>query len=350
VRRGLLVLACLPLAATACGGESVPGPLGPPAGGTALRAELNAPEGLALDTNGNLFVSELEGHRVVKIDGNGALAAVAGTGTPGFSGDGIQADRAQLNGPAGLALDALGNLLIADHSNDRIRKVTAAGVIETLKGSTAAGLNDPIGVVATSDGDVYVADEQNARVLKISSSGTVTRVAGGGSADPGKPGPATQARLSHPSYVLVDEDDNLIFTDFGANRILRVDASGTLTSVAGTGEPGFGGDGGPATRASLDVPSGLALDADGNLYVSDTDNNRIRRIDSKGTITTLAGTGERGFAGDQGNAAAAQLNAPADLEIDATGSLYVADQGNGRVRVINDKGAIDTVAGGGMPR
>jgi DNA-binding beta-propeller fold protein YncE len=337
------------LLVSACGG-TVPGPTGPPAGGPALHADLRAPEGLTLDTNGNLYVSELEGARVVKIDGNGELEVVAGTGTAGFSGDGGQATQALLAAPAGLALDAQGELVIADRGNDRIRRVGAAGTIETIRGSPSAGLNGPAGVAVTAEGDVYVADQQNARVLKIKASGRVTRVAGGGSSDPGDGGRATAARLSRPSYVLLDQDGNLLFTDSGANRIRRIDPHGVITTIAGTGEAGFSGDGGPATGARLHSPTGLALDADGNLYVSDSGNNRVRRISARGTITTLAGTGDAGFGGDGGDAAAAKLDAPADLEVDAVGSIYVADQGNGRVRVIDHDGVIDSIAGGGMQR
>lgn len=331
MRPELLVLPLgLSLLAAACGGVA-PGPTGPPAGGEATRAELRAPEGLTLDTNGNLYVSEFDGARVVRIDGNGALDVVAGTG-------------AQLRQPAGLTLDGLGRLLIADRGNGRVGRISADSSIETVPGTNRLG--GPVGVAVNSDGDVYVTDDERALLVRVGASGTAECLVDGR----GHCGPAPRWRLRRPSYVLLDRAGDLLVSDAGANRVLKVGQDGAVTTLAGTGVRGFGGDGGRATAAKLDRPTGLALDADGNLYVSDSGNNRVRRISDDGTITTIAGSGVAGFSGDEGDAAAAQLDAPGDLEVDAVGSLYVADRGNGRIRVVDHDGVIDTIAGGGSER
>ena len=339
----------LVLVAAGCGGGgSSARPSGLAPGGAATHAEVAEPEALALDAAGNLYVSEFGGARVDRIARDGTLTVVAGTGTVGLSGDGGPAAKARLNAPTGLVVTADGRLLIADHHNNRIRAVGRAGVITTVPGSIEAELNDPIGLALGERGVLYIADEQNARVLRIEPSGEVVVVAGGAAASlrPGDGGPATKALLGHPSYLLLDRAGNLLFTDFTENRIRNVDRDGVITTIAGTGATGFAGDGGPATAAELNFPTGLALDADGNLYVSDADNNRVRRIDREGVITTVAGTGVRGFGGDGGPATAAKLDAPAGLALDAGGNLYIADQGNDRVRRVDTKGMIATVAGG----
>ena len=175
----------------------------------------------------------------------------------------------------------------------------------------------------------------------------IATVAGGGAEDPGDGGPATEAALSHPSYVAVDTAGNLYVSDFLANRVRKVDPEGVITTVAGTGAAGFSGDGGPAIAAELSFPTGIAFDGDGNLYLSDADNNRVRKVDPAGVITTVAGTGAPGFSGDGGPATAAELDAPAGLAVSADGRLYIADQGNDRVRRIERDGVITAVAGGG---
>jgi sugar lactone lactonase YvrE len=185
-------------------------------------------------------------------------------------------------------------------------------------------------------------------VVRIERSGKVVVIAGGDEASlqPGDGGPATKAVLQHPSYLVLDAAGNVLFTDFLDNRIRKVDRHGVITTVGG-GSAGFSGGGGSATKAALNFPTGLAIDPDGNIYISDADNNRIRRIDGNGVITTVAGTGDGGFGGDGGPATEARLNAPSDLAFDGAGDLYIADQGNDRVRRVDTKGVITTVAGGG---
>ena len=175
----------------------------------------------------------------------------------------------------------------------------------------------------------------------------ITAVAGGGADDPGNGGPATEAAISHPSYVAIDAAGSVYFSDFLANRVRKVGRAGVITTVAGTGSAGFAGDGGPATAAQLSFPTGIAFDGEGNLYISDADNNVVRKVDLAGVITTVAGTGAAGFSGNGRPAAAAELDAPAGLAVGADGSLYVADQGNDRVRRVDRSGAISTVAGRG---
>lgn len=329
-----------------CGGRTQVA--GPPPSGEATREALAAPESLAFDENGDLFISEFEGHKVVEVKPDGTLVVIAGDGTAGFAGDGGAASKAELNAPCGLVATPDGRLLVADHHNNRIRVVDAAGSIATVRGSTEAKLSDPIGIALDDDGTILIADEQNARVVRLDRDGHVHAVAGGARATRklGTASPATSTRLSHPSYVLRDADGRVVFTDFLANRILRIDANGAITTVAGDGTSGFSGDGGAAVKAQLAFPTGLAMDSEGNLFVSDADNNRVRRISSNGKITTVAGTGRPGFSGDGGPASAAMLDAPAGLAFDDAGNLYIADQGNDRVRRLDADGVITTVAGG----
>jgi sugar lactone lactonase YvrE len=310
------------------------GAAGPGPGRVATKVELSAPEALAVDGQGNLYVSEFLHARVVKISRTGQLAVVAGTGIAGYSGDGRRAVVAQLSEPAGLAFDSGGNLLIADYGNRVIRKVDPAGVITTIPASVKARLHDPVGL-ASRGGDLYVADAGDARVVRIRASGSLSVV----------------ARRVAPAYLLLDGAAKLDMTDFVDHRIKQIDVShsgrnGVTSLIAGTGKAGFSGDGGPATKARLNIPYGLAMDARGNLYFSDRKNNRVRRVDRHGVITTIAGSGVPGFAGDGGPATAARLNSPVGLAIDAGGNLYVADSGNNRVRRVDPHGVITTIAGG----
>lgn len=336
----------------------------PSAGATALGTEFLAPEDVAFDVSGNLYVSEFLGHKVDRIDPAGSVSVVAGTGVQGYSGGG-PATEALLNMPTGLFFRPNGDLVIADHRNHCIREIDAASVISTIAGSCTkhgtkgdggpavdAKLNDPIGITQDAAGNVYIADEQNALVRRIDTSGIITTFAGGGKTPVvGAPDGtlATSLRLSHPSYVVVDAGGNVYFSDFLANEVLRVDLSGRITRVAGTGAAGFSGDGGPATAAALDFPTGLALHH-GRLYISDANNNRVRMVDGHGIITTVAGTGPVGFdaatyGGDGGPATAAHLNAPAGLAFDAFGDLVIADQGNNCVRLVTRTGTITLLAG-----
>jgi uncharacterized protein (TIGR03437 family) len=322
--------------------------------GPAGSAQLNSPYGLALDSSGNLYISDYGNNRIRMVAG-GVITTIAGNGIAGFGGDNVPATSAQLNLPRGIAVDASGNLYIADSGNNRIRAVSG-GVIGTVAGNgapgfsgdngpaTAAQLQLPTGVAVDSAGSLYIADYYNNRIRRVSS-GTISTVAGKGIAGfSGDTGPATQALLNNPLTIAVDYAENIYLSDYGNNRIRKI-AAGVITTVAGNGASGYSGDGGSAISAQLHLPAGVALDAAGNLYIADAHNNVIRKV-SGGLISTLAGNGTAGFSGDSGPAASAQLNQPTGVALDGTGSVYIADSANNRVRKVS-AGVITTLAGNG---
>jgi uncharacterized protein (TIGR03437 family) len=326
--------------------------------GPATNAQLYLPHGLAVDSSNNLYIADTYNNRIRKVS-NGVIATMAGTGSPGFGGDNGPAASAQLNSPYGVAVDSAGNLYIADYDNDRIRKVSN-GVISTVVGSgtvgfsgdngpaTSAQLNTPLGVALDLAGNLYIADTFNDRIRKVSN-GTITTVAGNGQrgAFSGDNGPATSAQLNGPLGVTVDAAGNLYIADSENNRIRKV-SQGIITTVAGNGSLAnlFSvGDNGPATSAQLNSPYGVAVDAAGNLYIADSGYSRIRKV-SYGIITTVAGNGTMGFSGDNGPATSAQLGMPAGVAVDAAGNLYIADSFNNRIRKVSN-GVITTVAGMG---
>jgi uncharacterized protein (TIGR03437 family) len=322
-------------------------------GGPAASALLAQPRGIAFDAAGNLYVADTGNHRIRKIS-SGVITTIAGTGSGNspvgaFGGDNFPAIDAQLNGPTGMALDSVGNLFIADANNNRIRKITGA-MITTFIGPALSGNNvpatsarvlQPTGVAVDRDGSLYFVDTQTRTIRKVMS-GVVTTVAGGGSLPDGFP--AISAQLSGPLGIAFDSSRNLYIAESLGNRVRKV-SNGIITTVAGNGVAGFAGDNGSAASAQLNFPTAVAADADGNLYIADTNNNRIRRV-SNGVITTIAGTGTPGSRGDGGPAVDALLNYPTGLAADAAGAIYVSD-GN-RVRRISS-GIINTVAGSGTP-
>jgi uncharacterized protein (TIGR03437 family) len=323
-------------------------------GGPATSAQIIEPEDIAVDSAGNLYIADYVDHSVRKVSG-GVITTVAGNGTQGFSGDNGPATSAQLAGPYGVAVDSAGNIYIGDAPINRVRKVSG-GVITTVAGTgtqgfsgdngpaTNAQLYYPYGVSVDSAGDLYIADSENYLIRKVAN-GVITTVAGNGTQGfGGDNGPATSAQLQ-PSGVAVDSAGSLYIADSPNNRIRKV-ANGVITTVAGNGTPGFGGDNGPATSAQLYYPSGVAVDAAGNVYIADTFNNRVRKI-SGGVITTVAGNGTPSFGGgDNGPATSAQLYYPSGVAVDSAGDLYIADTESSRIRKIAN-GVITTVAGGG---
>ena len=323
-------------------------------GGAAVAAQLNRPFGVTLDGAGNLYIADRDNHRIRKVDAAGVISTVAGDGTEGFGGDGGAAVAAQLRSPTGVAPDGAGNLYIADRDNHRIRKVDAAGVISTVAGdgtedgsgrgvyggdggaAVAAQLNYPNDVALDAAGNLYIADERNNRIRKVDAAGVISTVAGDGTCCyGGDGGPAWAARLSVPTGVALDGAGNLYIANERSHRIRKVDAGGGISTVAGDGTRGFGGDGGPATAAQLRSPWGVATDGAGNLYIADTSNSRIRKVDLTGVISTVAGDGTRGFGGDGGAAVAAQLYLPTGAALDGAGNLYIADFGNSRIRKVD---------------
>ncbi len=333
-------------------------------GGPAVAASLAAPVAVVSDDSGNLYIADTENHRIRKVSASGIISTFAGGGTE--LGDGGPATDALLDSPAGLFLRGRDTLYIADTGQHRIRMVDSTGVITTLAGdgvasflgddgpSTAARLNTPAGLFGDADGNLYIADRGNSRIRKIDAAGTIQTVAGSGVPSfTGDDGPATDARLNNPEAVFVDSSGTLFFSDRINHRIRRVDVSGTITTVAGTGTRAFAGDEGFAVEAALDNPRGLFVDAEGVLLIADSDNNRIRRVDADGIVTTSAGSGptrltEAPFLGDGLLAANADLNRPFGLYLDGGGSLFVADTDNQRVRKVDGAtGIASTIAGNG---
>ena len=281
--------------------------------------------------------------------GQVAITRVAGNkdGEAGFGGDGGPATQAQLNHPEGVAVDLHdGTFYIADTDNNRIREVRTNGIITTVAGNGMPGYNDdgikatdaklnaPDGRRAGRPGNLFIADTGNNRIREVRTDGVIVTIAGNGDAGfGGDGGPATQAQLNHPEGVALDARGNLFIADTDNDRIREVRTDGVIVTIAG--DAGFGGDGGPATQAQLNHPEGVALDARGNLFIADTGNNRIREVSPNGIITTVAGNGT-----------AAILNAPTGIAVGASGNLFIADTGNNRIRVVDPFGGITTLAVG----
>ena len=284
------------------------------------------------------------------MDSAGVITTVAGTGAPAigrFTGDDGPATAARLRSPTGVAVDGAGNLFVADEANNRIRKVDSAGVITTVAGTgdrgfsgdggpaTAAWLFFPADVAVDGAGNLFIADFANDRIRKVDTAGGIATVAGTGDRGfSGDGGPATAARLDRPVGVAVDRAGNLFIADRGNYRVRKVDSAGVITTVVGTGRFGFSGDGGPAVNAQLYEPSGVAVDDAGNLFIADRVDNRIRKVDSSGVISTIAGMGEEGFSGDGGPAIAARLHRPVGVAVDGAGNVFIADSGNGLIRIL----------------
>ena len=340
-------------------------------GGPATSAQLTA-TGVVVDSAGNLYIADGSNGTVRKVTAaSGIITTLAGNNTDGYSGDGAPAVSAQLNNPYGVAVNAAGDLFIADGSNGLIRKVASdTGVIRTVAGhydrysppivadgvpATEASLQT-YGIALDSSGNLYVTD--GSRIRKVAAAtGIITTVAGNIITQPGgfaagysgDGGPATSARLNAPLGVAVDTVGNVYIADTYNNVIRKVTvATGIITTVVG-GAAVYTGDGGPATNAGLKLPTGVALDSAGNLYIADQGNNAIRKVTvGTGIITTVAGNGVQGYSGEGGLAARAQLNQPACVALDSADNLYIADQGNNAIRKITvATGIIMTIAGNG---
>jgi YD repeat-containing protein len=271
------------------------------------------------------------------------IDTVAGDGTYGYSGDGQSAILAKLTQPFYVAVDAENNLFIADYFNHAIRKVDTDGIITTV-----ANVSSPHAVALDAGGNLYIASSGNNRIYRVDTNGAVTPVAGTGMAGySGDEGPATNAGLSAPHGVAIGPGGNLYIADSFNHRIRKVDTNGIITTVAGTGVSGYRGDGGPATDARLSSPQDIAVDRWGSLYIADGNNYRIRKVDTNGIIATLAGTGTSGFRGDGGPAIQARLDMVYAVATDGTGNLYIADSYNHRIRKVDTNGIITTVTGTG---
>ncbi len=318
-------------------------------GGLATNAKLSYPYAVATDASGNFYIADTDNCRVRKVSSSGIITTVAGNGSCGYSGDGGSATAAKIYYPYGVAVDGAGNLYIADLYSYRVRKVSTSGIITTVAGNgsygfsgdggpaTSAKLTYAYGVAVDGAGNLYIADIYNYRVRKVSTSGIITTVAGSGSYGfSGDGGPAVSAKLYYPQGVAVDAAGNLYIADSGNHRVRKVDSAGIITTVAGSGNGGFSGDGSSAVSARLYYPQGVVVDAAGNLYIADSSNYRVRRVSSSGIITTIAGNGSYIYSGDGGPATSASFYYPASISVDGSGNLYIADPYSHRIRRVSE--------------
>jgi sugar lactone lactonase YvrE len=288
------------------------------------------------------------------------ITTFAGNGTGGFFGDGGQATAAELYQPAGVFPDASGNVYIADELNYRIRVVNSAGIISTIAGNgtqgfsgdggpaTAAEFHYPNDVSLDGSGNIYVNDYSNDRIRMINTNGIISTAAGNGiNGYSGDGGPATAAELGSGWGACCDGSGNIFIPDASNNRIRKVNTAGIITTIAGTGTAGFSGDGGPATAAQISGPNGVYPDGAGNVYIADYGGNRIRMVNTAGIISTVAGNGTAGYSGDGGQGTAAEINAPTGVCSDGAGNVYIAEYGGNRIRMVSAGGIISTLAGNG---
>jgi sugar lactone lactonase YvrE len=339
--------------------------------GQAISAELYLPFGLAVDGSGNLFIGDMLNNRVRKVSTDGIIVTVAGSSSSGFAGDAGAATSAQLKFPSAVAAGSGGVVYVSDTINHVVRKIGTDGMINAFAGTggtsgyagdfvvdstaddngvaTLAALNDPIGLAVDKSGDVYIADTFNHVIRRVDTKGIITTVVGTGTAgSSGDGGLATSARLNYPQGIALDGDGNLYIADTFNHKIRKVTTDGLITTIAGTGDLGFAGDGGDARKAIFQYPKGVVVDASGNVFVLDCFNGRVRRISAAdGTIKTIAGNGRYGYTGDGGPATKAAMRFPCGLAMDASGNIYIADTGNQVVRVLTPDSTGPTSEGAG---
>ena len=297
----------------------------------AIDAEVNFPFGVAVDGAGDVYVADCFNNRVRKIDSSGTITTIAGTGFGGYNGDNQPAVDAELDNPDGIAIDGKGDIYIADANNNRIREINTSGTITTIAGTGVLGgsgdggpavdaeLHGPAGLALAASGDLYFADAGNNRVREVTTTGTIVTVAGTGLAGyNGDSQPAVDAELQLPSGVALDNSGNLYIADTANDRIRKVDPSGTIS-----------------TLTAVQLPAGLGVDANGNVYIADTHADDIE-LDASGTITTIAGTGVAGYNGDNQAATSAQLSNPNAVAVDTAGNVFISDADNNRIREITE--------------
>ncbi len=322
-------------------------------GGQATAAGMYT-HGIAFDAVGNLYI--VDAARIRKVTTSGMITTIAGNGTSGYSGDGGQATSAEIAPYMGLTFDAMGNLYLADYSNSVIRKINTLGIITTIAGNgtqgytgdgaqaTDAELNLPPHITLDAVGNLYIADEYNNVIRKVNTAGIISTIAGNGAGAgsggasggySGDGGQATAAGLYLPTGITLDVAGNLYIADFSNSCIRKVNTAGIISTIAGNGTAAYSGDGGQATSAELWAPTGVVFDAAGNLYIADEYNKRIRKVNTSGIITTFAGNGTAAYSGDGGLATAAELNYPTGAALDAAGNLYIVDQNNNRIRMVS---------------
>jgi sugar lactone lactonase YvrE len=314
--------------------------------GPAISALITYPVGLSLDTEGTLYISDSKNYRIRKVNRDGIISTVVGAGR-GYSGDNGQAYGAGLDYPCGVVIDSIGKIYIADRYNNVIRMVDIDGIITTIAGDGSQGysgdggravdaqLFSPFGLSLDTNGSLYIAENGNHCIRKVDENGIISTVAGNGMRGySGDDEPAISAMLQDITGVVVDKAGSIYIADSGNHRIRKVDTAGIISTVAGNGIEGFSGDNGPATAAQISYPDGVAVDLSGNLYIAEYGNNCIRKVDILGIITTVSGKGTEGFSGDNGPAISAQLNHPVAVAVDSSGNLYISDYYNCRVRKV----------------
>ncbi len=325
-------------------------------GGPATDGKFVTPISIVCDRSGNYYITDRDTNRIRKVDSTGIISTIAGTGVAGFSGDNGPSTAAKLQLPYGMTMDDAGNIYFSDPGNARIRKIDTSGIITTIAGNGLGGYNGdnmpatdaklgaPGGVDIDNAGNIYFSEKVNNRVRKIDVSGIITTIAGTGTAGyNGDEIPATDAQLNEPNYVAVDANGNIYVADYMNNRIRKIDTSGIMHTFAGNGIQGYAGDNGQATKARLNRAVGVYVDVYGNVYVGDTYNNVVRKITTNGIIRTIAGNGTAGFSGDNGPPTMAQLVFPVGITTDTAGNIYIADAGNNRIRFITSTLAIPEI-------
>lgn len=304
--------------------------------GTGSTADFNDPNGLAIDATGNVYVADYSNNVIRKITPKGEVSIFAGTGTGGSTNG--ASTSASFNNPTAVAIDGSGNLYVADYGNHKIRKITVSGVVSTLAGSGTKGsadgtdigasFNAPKGIAVDASGAIYVADSDNNKIRKITALGVVTTFAGSGISGM-QDGTGFSASFKTPVGLAIDKEGNLYVTDSN-QKIRKITPAGVVTTLAGSGNTGS--TNGSSTKASFNQPEGIAVDPKGNVYVADTNNNLIRKISPTGEVSTLAGSGNQGNA--DGSYTTASFGAPRGLIIDTSGNIYIGDSENHRIRKI----------------
>ncbi len=317
-------------------------------GGAATAAMLNQPYLIATDGNGNLYACDFGNNVIRMINNSGIISTFAGNNIQGFSGDGGQAISAEFNGPTAILPLASGtDFLICDQYNFRIRQINSSGTINTEAGNgtngfagdggpaTSAELTYPTGIATDGAGNIFISDYSSQRIRKINALGVISTYAGTGTIGySGDGGQAALATLHSPCCLTMAPGDTLYVTDQGNNVVRKISPAGIISTVAGNGNSGIGGDGGPATLAFLHTPGGICIDGQHNLFIADQLNNKVRKVNNSGIISTIAGTGTAGYSGDGGPATAATMNDPFGLTLDALGNLYVSEVQNHVIRKI----------------
>jgi len=326
-------------------------------GGAAAAANLYNPSGVATHDYSNVYIADQANHVIRMVNAGGTINTYAGKNMAGYSGDGGPADSCLFNRPFGIALDASENLYIADYVDNVVRKIDNSGIITTIAGNDTGGYSGdyglavnakllyPYAVAADNFGNIFIADAGNNVIRKVTAAGFIYTYAGNGfgagmglghGSYSGDGGAAVSATLNCPKGVAVDVTGNVYIADSRNNVIRKVNTSGIISTLAGDGLPGYSGNGGSATAAQLNFPSSVATDGNYNVYFTDEANNVVRMVTDSGVISTIAGNGSGGFSGDGGPATAGELNSPYGVTIDGAGLIYIADAGNNRIRVVGN--------------